>query len=96
MHERSPADAQSADEYPVNVCDVTRRRFQVGASPTPNPTVDRPGGFGDPTAPMNFLTRVPFDLNGPLTIAILSSPTAREVAVILCSDLGHMHIVVQF
>jgi hypothetical protein len=32
---------------------------------------------------MNFLTQVPFDLNGPLTIAILLSPTVRDAAIIL-------------
>jgi hypothetical protein len=43
---------------------------------------------------MNFLTRVPFDLNGPLTIAMLLSPTVRDAAIIL--DVPQMCVVFKF
>ena len=36
--------------------------------------------------PMKFLTRVPFDLNGPLTIAILSRPTVSRRRHHSCSE----------
>jgi hypothetical protein len=40
---------------------------------------------------MNFLTRVPFDLNGPLTIAILLSPAVRDAAIILERSTTDVH-----